>query len=162
MVQVVVYTRAFKDWQKSLYWYKHQKNPQRGCNPNRFAVRFALPGDWRDLTQRLTDALPKSSLRQCSYGKDRKSGFLGRSLFGLWGFSKPQIDALARVTPVNMSRRKQNPTQMLCDKDGPTDAHRARIDAFRFGLGGVTDRRGAPWPPVLLPVLTGLFSPRKG
>ncbi len=103
-VQIVLYTREFRDWQASLYRYRFRDQPKRQYNPRRFSERSGLPGHWQDLIHDLATALPSGTLNVVSYEKDRETGLLGRALYQALGLSEAQITALKRLAPKNVSR----------------------------------------------------------
>jgi len=105
-VVVVFYKRRFRDWQASLYHYRHIDNPERAYHPARFAERTGLPDDWTDVITRMRDPLPGVEFHVVSYEKDRASGLLGRALLTLLGLSDDQIALLRKLPPKNVSREK--------------------------------------------------------
>ena len=103
-VSLVLYTRAFRDWQASLYRYRFRDRPGRRYAPRRFAERTGLPDGWDELLARLETALAPGSLRVVSYEQDRAGGLLGRALYRHWGLSEAEIATLRRLPPQNVSR----------------------------------------------------------
>lgn len=103
-VSVIFYKRRFRDWQASLYRYRHRDHPERRYNQARFAERTGLPGSWDDFLDRLKAALPDIAVHVFSYEKDRATGFLGTALFRQLGLTDGQIAKMNRLPPKNVSR----------------------------------------------------------
>lgn len=102
-VEVVIYVRDFKDWQRSIFRHLNRADPTRRYAPRKFAERHDLPGNWSVFRSQIATALSSVPVHFVQFEDDRSTGTLGTALYRYLGLSVEERSRLHSLPAQNVS-----------------------------------------------------------